>query len=178
MSRTIAKIMPMATVVALVSWWCWPYLEGPDTVAASRPKDELPRITDPLLSPDVEPTAPRDPFRPVHQEKTDSLEREPLPTPPPAQPKPPAEDQIRETLSGLVLGATYIQGDRRAALIDGRVYRQGEPLELSTPTPEPCVVAGIFPDKVLILHRGRTVEVTYPDPASSAEPTTAARARP
>ena len=61
----------------------------------------------------------------------------------------------------LTLKATYIQGSRRFALIDGRVYEQGKPLAISHLVKEPCIVARICADKVLIRHRDQTVELGY-----------------
>lgn len=180
MSRPISKLAPAAVVLVVAAWCCWPYLEGPKAVTGVEQQPDLPRITRSQLSPEVQPASERDPFRPVAAEKADSPQGEESPpsSPLPVQEKA-AEQQkdITEILSGLVLGATYVQGDRRVALINGRVYQEGERLAIATPLAEPCVVAGISADRVLLLHRGRTVELIYPDPAFGADPTTAVEQR-
>lgn len=74
-----------------------------------------------------------------------------------------------DTLQSLVLEGTYIHGDHRIALINGRVYQQGKRLAISDSTTEPCSVKEISAHKVLILHRGQTVELTYRNPVLEAE---------
>ena len=80
--------------------------------------------------------------------------------------------------SGLTLSATYIQGERRFAVIDGQVYEQGEPLVVSDPLQAPCIVAEIRADRVLIRQRDRTVELTYGEPAFSVDSPSAPAKRP
>jgi hypothetical protein len=171
MSGTLGKMAPTAIVLVLAAWCCWPYLEGPRSAGGVQQGDELPRITASLLSPDVKPAPERDPFQPFHASKADSPEGKEPRAPLPGQKKAIAEKDDADIFSGLVLGAIYIQGDRRMALINGQVCRQGDPLAISASTTEPCIVAEISSDKVLLLYRGQTVELRYEGLAFSADPT-------
>jgi hypothetical protein len=78
------------------------------------------------------------------------------------------EDTSANILAGLALGAIYIQGDRRVALINDRVYAQGERLAISASAAEPCIVSQISADRVLLLYRGQTVELEYAGQAVKA----------
>lgn len=74
-----------------------------------------------------------------------------------------------DRLSNLTLSATYVQGKRRFALIDAQIYEQGQLLAISESLKEPCFVAEISADKVLIRHGDRTVELKYGRPTFSAD---------
>ena len=86
----------------------------------------------------------------------------------PPTPVSAAQEPV-DILKSLALDATFLHGDRRLALINGRVCAQGESLAISDAAAWPCVVAGISADKVLIEHQGRTVELKYRDPRSMDE---------
>jgi hypothetical protein len=172
MSATLSKMAPTAIVFTLVVWCCWPYLEGPRQETEGQQAD-LPRIGSSLLSPTVEPAPDRNPFQPLHANQPDPPVSEKPVARPPEQPPAPAKQDSTDIFQGLVLRAIYIQGDRRVALINDRVYAQGESLVISADSQghgtrpadgrvtDPCVVANISADKVLLLCRGRTVELKY-----------------
>ena len=79
----------------------------------------------------------------------------------PATQAPSSEETADKTPRSLALSATYVQGDRRLALIDGRIYKQGDRLKISGATSEPFIVTEISAQKVLIQQGGRTVELRY-----------------
>ncbi len=175
MSSTIGRMMPSAVVALVVTWCCWPYLDGPGLLSDVRPAGDLPRITPSMLSPSIVPAGRRDPFQPPAAPPTASTGSRLPPKPGPAAPrpvpagqKPAAKEQTVDVLSGLVLGATSIQGSRRFALINGRICRQGEELPISGAAAAPWVVAHIAADKVLLRHRGQIVELGYRNPISTA----------
>jgi hypothetical protein len=60
------------------------------------------------------------------------------------------------------LQATYIQGDRRLAVINGRLYNQGDQMPVSGSPAESCQVKKISAYSVVIGYRGRAAEVGYP----------------
>jgi hypothetical protein len=71
-------------------------------------------------------------------------------------------------LKGLVLSGTYTSGTRRAALINGRLWEQGERMTFSKSTAKPWVLARVLPDRVLVESDGKTLELNYPGPESKA----------
>ncbi len=129
MSGTFGKMAPTAIVFGLVAWCCWPYLAGPPSATGVQPKADLPRIAGVLLSPEVEPAPNRNPFQPPPAREPDppaSEEPGARPPEPGGQEKAVAEKDPVDVLSGLVLGAIYIRGDRRVALINGQLCQQGQ----------------------------------------------------
>ena len=161
MSGTLGKMAPTAILFMLLAWCCWPYLERPRSTTGVGQGSDLPRITGALLSPTVEPASVRDPFQPPQaSQPAPSPSKKPT-APPPEQPKAAAAEKVTDVFAGLSLGAIYIRGDRRVALINDRVYAQGERLTVSASAAEPYIVGEISADKVLLLHRGQTVELKY-----------------
>jgi hypothetical protein len=146
MSRTLGRMAPTAIVFALAVWCCWPYLDELRSSLEVEQGGDLPRITSSLLSPTVEPVPKRDPFQPPPAIRADppgskkpEIKKLAASSPhPQAGPRQAgASDQANAQRPGtdvvktLVLEAIYIQGDRRVALINDRVYAQGEPLAIS-----------------------------------------------
>ena len=169
MSELLGKMGPTAIVAALTVWCCWTYLGKAGSDVGLQEPSELPRIALPLLEPAIPAVCDRDPFRPPETKKTVSIESEKPRAPEPVQKNPAPEKTIADLLSGLALNATYIGADKRMALISGQLCRQGEPLAISDSTTEPCIVAEICEQKVLIRHRGRTMELTYGDSSAKVD---------
>ena len=193
MSVAIEKYAPTAIIMALAAWCCWPYLSEPGGAAGPKEDGKLLKISNSLLSPAIKPVCRRDPFRPADTTSTvsdkhgqptaspkhgaaatssrgngtslvSSQNRE-APTPSAAGRAGPAPNaDIPNILQSLTLGATYIRGDQRIALINGRVCREGEQLAISNAREAPCLVKQIFPDKVVLQYRGQTTELEYQNP--------------
>ncbi|MHC4398927.1 MAG: hypothetical protein ACYTG0_04530 [Planctomycetota bacterium] len=176
MSELARKFAPIGMVAAMVAWCCWPYLDDSGDGLVLEEPSTLPEITATMLAPPTPAVAERDPFRPAHL-AVDEPPPEELPPDalPDVEPLPQADPL--EVAAGMPLEATCVQGDRRIAMIGGRVYEEGEPLAMSDVVTEPCYITRIYPHKVRILHLGRVVELTYGDPTisdGSAQPEGAA----
>ena len=173
MSGMFGKLAPIATVFGLTVWCCWPYLEGAPEGTGLQQGGDLPRISGALLSPTVQPAPERNPFQPPLVSKATPPETEEpsaqsavgtqssVGTPAPEQQEAVVEEESPDIFSGLVLGAIYIQGNRRVALINGQVCEQGDRLAISASSADPCIVTEISADKVLLSHGGQTVELKY-----------------
>jgi len=175
MSQAIGKLAPTAIVAAVVAWCCWPYLREPTSGAGVEEDGNLPQIARSLLSPAIKPASSRDPFQPLDTKKTVSTRSQQPTAPGTTQEVPTPKEDTTDILNSLALDATYIQGNRRVALINGRVCVQGEPLAISDSAPlsqvaEPWIVTQISAHKVLIQRRGRTVELRYRDPVLKVKP--------
>ena len=70
-------------------------------------------------------------------------------------------------LSGLTLNATCIARNQRSAIINGRVYRQKDKLDLPNSADSPVVLAEILPRGVMLQCRGKRVPLGYPNTATS-----------
>lgn len=67
---------------------------------------------------------------------------------------------------GLVLKGTSTHGRQRLALINGKVYAEGDTLTLGEASAPPYVVSKILPYKVVLTSSDKALEVTYSDIAS------------
>ncbi len=180
MNGPAGKLAPTAAVAAVVAWCCWSYVGESGTGFPVNGGGNPPKITTELLAPQIAPASSHDPFRP-EAETEQSSENDAAAS--------SGEDQIKlevvgegggppvkapdEVFASLTLDATCIQGDRRVALIDGRVYAEGELLAIPGSATEPWVVAEVSPHHVLLWHRGQIWKLEYRNtsPASSrAEP--------
>ena len=134
MSNDLAKLAPLGGFLAAVGYCVWPYLSPSPSASASTP--HLPKIEASWLKPHFGPPANRNPFL--------SGGAEPVRTADTGQPTIPVASSTRETTHpsttrpanpvwsqapDFSLGATLVSGERRAAIIDGRVYRQGDRFE-------------------------------------------------
>jgi len=163
MGGAIGKVVSPAIVAAIVGWCCWPYLEeaGPKDVGA---KTSPPQITHALLEPAFAAKLPRDPFHVVQTSK--SVEK---PKAAPAAKASAASPSTKKTDAaempkGLTLSGTLIAGNRRAALINGRLWEQGQCLELSKNAAEPWVLAQVFPYGAVVQSGAKRLELRYAGP--------------
>jgi hypothetical protein len=186
MSELIKKLAPTGIVAAVAAWCCWPHLPGRETDLGLQAPDTLPKIAASLLSPEFESASGRNPFRPVaehedeyaagaepvvstvtrQQETSGSPKEKPgSPREKPGSPKeePSPEQDPLEIVKSLPLQATFVHGDRRMALIDGQFCEEGSTLAVADSARSPCIVARISAHRVLVLYRGRTVELGYQD---------------
>jgi hypothetical protein len=157
MSERIGKIVPTAIVAAVLTYLCWPYFNESTGAPEEKKESKLPVISQALLSPPAEPAPERDPFKQPGDKKW-SAALAGQGTKKPAAPGAPAD---ANPLGGQLLGATYIRGDRRLALISGHIYAEGEPLKGQTSSLSPLTVVRICPDKVLLSRDGVTLELKY-----------------
>lgn len=181
------ELVPSAIVLAVVGWYTWPYL-GPPELGGADNKGQVVEIAQSLLSPTIEPASARNPFKrpgaaPSGRGGVKYVENEQITrvlkvlgdvfvlrratprvgTAP--RPGPMTKPNLAELLSTFSLSATWVQGPRRAAVINGRIYRQGDAMEAPAATPAPLHVAQVFPDRVLLECQGARAELRLPEQA-------------
>jgi hypothetical protein len=124
----------MVAVMGMVGYCLMPYLSSSPSVEPTTKMEKPPRIESDLLSPRLESSLQRNPF-----------ESSPEPSKPgikvgQARPGGPVDPDERPTLpEGLYLGATLVHGHRHAAVINGRVYSEGEEIRRPEAAPVPGV---------------------------------------
>jgi hypothetical protein len=181
MSISAKTVVPPAVVLAVAGWSCWTVVE------ASAPPPAKPKPLESaagLLEPELGTPTERDPF---------ALPGEPEPETKGGAAKGKAEvvespaarlrrlmadinarllavraaearrAASRDRLAHLPLAATSIHGDRRTAMIAGRVYAQGETIEGTDPALGPVVLAEVRPRDVLLRSAAGDVEVKFPE---------------
>jgi hypothetical protein len=75
-------------------------------------------------------------------------------------------ERVAEIVLGLKLEATFVQSHNQSAIIDGRIYRQGQQVELEGFSEDPLsrlIVARVMPTKVILQDRGQSYELKYSD---------------
>lgn len=128
MASSLAKIGPLFAVAGLTGYCLFPFL-GPERIAREAAADRPAPIEQALLDPRLEPPLDRNPFEAALPASTAGAtasgpatgKTRSAPRSGPPEPRLP---------DGLVLGATLVHGRRRAAVINGRIYSEGETLEV------------------------------------------------
>lgn len=177
-----SRLAPLAGFVAAVVYCAWPYLfPSPRPV----PKASLlPRMESASLKPAIDPASDRDPFARVRPDAATKPPAAPAPAParhvalasnlgpnPKATASAPAARgpderkavQPASIADGLKLGATMVGGARRAAIINGKVYSQGETIVVSEGFPSSWTLSRVERDGVALVPRsgGRTVNLAF-----------------
>lgn len=169
MVSRLDKMGPVAAALAIVAYCCWPYLGGP---AAGTSADSAVRASTfpaPLRNTPEETEALSDPFRLPEPRRAAAMPSLGL-RPPAAAANGAVVAQahalradVAALVKGLELNATYIRGQRRAALISGHVYDEGEALKTALAGMAPCMVVRVEADRVVLRQLDQTAEVRYAD---------------
>ena len=165
MKTSAIKLAPTLAVLAMAGYCCW--LESDEPAAKQAGKKS--EFTLALLSPAAVPAPGRDPFQAAEtaalNEKPGPNRKEPaVPAKNATSPEArPAAGDLSHAVSGLALRATFLRGSRRLALINDRLYAEGEALVLSKAAEPPYVVAQVHADKVILQHGEDMVELKYPE---------------
>lgn len=187
MTLALAKFAPPVLAMAVTGYCVWPYLDAPeDTNPPARPA--LPKIEPQQLSPTLAPTLERNPFelagalapKPVAEEKAKTAASQSAARPGgrmnrPADRKPEAS---RSLLEGWSLGATVVHGPRRGAIINGKVYDEGEMVAPPQRDGKGLRLARVERDRVLLQEPGRSGSVALGYSRSRGKKASAPASRP
>jgi hypothetical protein len=128
MGTLINQIAPFMVVLALAGYCCW---SESDDLAATPAKEKSATIelTSTLLAPTSTPAPARNPFPSPTANKKVVTERS-------ITKAPPVKMDLAKNTSHLVLRATFICGDRRLAMINGKFYGEGDTVTPDWRSPE------------------------------------------
>jgi hypothetical protein len=181
MNSAQVNIVPTAVVLAVGGYVVWPHVgsgilseEAPAAKESKGPTD--PQVPQAMLKPELVPPPVRDPFddpeegraraRAAIRDRLNGLVKglETLRRVRPGRSggagnrgKGTPDD---DPLAGLTLNATYIQDGRSAAVINGRLYRPGQPVEAGG-GPGALVLKEVRLHSVVVRDSGRDLELTY-----------------
>jgi hypothetical protein len=79
-------------------------------------------------------------------------------------------DSSNDLIQGLTLNATFLRGNTQMAVIDGRIYQQGQHLLNADDEPSPLFISQVVSNQVILRDRSRRYVLAYPDPLAHAEP--------
>ena len=159
MANTFRAIGSTAMSMAVVTWLCWPLARRSQPLLGVGPIATTNRITSALLNPVISPRGPRDPFIVAQIEN-------------PAEPvasneqRAELEPEVLELdpatmLNTLQLNATFLQGNQNAAMINGRVYRQGEKLAFGETMDGEWIVKRVGHNETLVAYKDREFRLSF-----------------
>ena len=159
MSQQVRKSAPLLVTVALMAWCCWSQVSESAPLLAGMDEPELPRIERRALHPEISPLSQRDPFEqrkvePAPEENPDAIE------PVVEAPAEPVFDP-RSVLSSLRLHATMVGTDYPVAMINGRVYSEGERIALQGLPELHCRLQRVRADRVVLEIEKEEFEIIY-----------------
>ena len=146
-----SKLVHMGAVAALAGYcyWCEQAETSVRVAVGEKHNDSLKK----LLSPTIEPAPQRNPFEAAGRPQTAQRS--------PAQLAGAEADTPSDPSAAFLLGATIIHGQRRLALINGRLYGEGDSLTNGVSEDQPYTVASIYTDKVLLDRGGQSLWLGY-----------------
>ncbi len=165
MNLWIKKVVPTLAVLAVLGYCSWPGAEG--SLNKDKGKDKKREISQILLAPTTAPLPMRDPFE-GPAKKRDPIGGLAKKAPAPKETAKAvaskqtaiASEELTKLLAGLALKGTFLSGERRLAMINDRIYAEGEALKSGT-LKSPVLIAEIHADTVLLKHQGAQVELKY-----------------
>lgn len=134
MASGLIRMIPMGAVAGMAAYCLSPFLGHGPSMMAEAEKQETPRIETELISPSLNAAPPRNPFEVVATAISNST-----------APGAAARAAVEEAPKGPALpeemhvGATLVHGRRRAAIVNGKVYAEGD--EVPAPDAEQAVAA-------------------------------------
>lgn len=184
MSDLIKRLGPTCAVLGVVVWCCWPYIRSSTSPLNAAPDAKLPRVARSVLSPEIRESSRRDPFQTAPDEaETSSFvpfaamgrllnklreDRQWLGQRQTADSTALlAEHAVPEPSAlskRLTLNATYLHPTERLAVIDNRIYVEGDEVPVTGAADQPCTLKRVRRDRVVLQYRGETVVLAYPQP--------------
>jgi hypothetical protein len=164
MAISAGKVAPSAVVLAFVGYCVWPSVSEWTSAPPPKPPVKVPELAAALFSPTMPPCPTKNPWGGMDaaslaaaKEAAKAADKTARVLAGSAAAKKPVGP-----LDGLKLEATCILGNQRLAMINGQLYAPQEmpPAGKSSPS-TPFRVVGVFPNKVLLECKGKTVELTY-----------------
>ena len=159
MTRMMSQLAPTATVLVAVVYGVWPYLTAGLPQGNLDGQSSLPRIDPTILAPKLVDPVERNLFAPVGGDEAVAVALGVDEGPEPAE---LSIDPAAELASSLVLKATSVGGLQRSAVINGRLYVEGDRLEHNNEFLSVCTIRRIENHRVIVECVGHMVEITYP----------------
>ncbi len=182
MSSQAGKLAPLVLTVVGAGYCVYPYAQTQPPPAAA--KSDMPKIEAKWLSPSFPPASPRNLFQPVIPESlvaaAKTADEAKLRLAKQAEIEAKKRDASRALLEGWTLGATMMHGARRGAVVNGKIYLEGQTIPPPGPGGEPLSLFRVERDRVVMLRAKRTDEVVlvYAPPAKADGPAKALGPRP
>ncbi len=133
MPKPVRQYAPLIITATLMAWCCWSQIRGSEPLLANMDEVQLPQIDRDALNPKMSPVSQRDPFQRSEPERL-AVDKESVE--PDLADLPEPRFDPRTVLSRFRLDATMVGTEYPIALINGRVYREGELIEMEGLPPD------------------------------------------
>jgi len=153
-----------------MAWCCWSQFRESEPLLANMDEVQMPQIDRDALHPEMSPVSQRDPFQQSEPEPQQLAIDEGPDGPDSADPPEPQFDP-RTVLSALRLDATMVGTEYPIALINGRVYSEGELIEMDGLPPDLHFrLRHVRADRAVLEIEDEEYEIIYSQISTSAEP--------
>ncbi len=167
------KFAPSLIVVSVCGAVLWPYFNKQTGASVAPPSSASAGMKTPArpLTAQTRPDRLRDPFRPSsEQPNAATLATNTRVEKTRVDPIQQQLEDIAETVKGMTLGGTYLNGKKRLAIIDGKVYSRGESVGEAEPDSPALIIKEVFAEKVVLNAMGKDFTVGYPDKLEAVDP--------
>jgi hypothetical protein len=179
MKVLLGKLTPTLAVMALVGYCCWPTESSPVSGGSDKGGGKKLEIAQERLCPRRADDPARDPFANTFAGLRGDNKAKPSQPTVSVKSHTSASQQeaeLRRLVAGLTLEGTLLWGQRREALIDGRLYAEGEPV--LTGKGVRMTVSQVSTSKVVLEQGGQKFDLVFPATAVNAARQTSKRSEP
>ena len=168
MPKQLRKYAPLIITAALMAWCCWSQVRSSEPLLANMEEVPPPQIDREALFPEISPLSPRDPFQQIKREQ---LVVDEVPVEPDSEtPVEPVFDP-RTVLSDFRLEGTIVGTEYSSALINGRVYNEGELIEMAGLPPDRHFrLRRVQADRAVLEIEEEEYEITFSQTSTPEEP--------
>ena len=156
MSQLVRKSAPLLVTLAFVAWCCWSQVSESKPLLDDMDEAKLPRIDRHALRPEISALSQRDPFvvgldKPAEAARVEAVSQAPT----------ELLFDPRTVLSSLRLNATIVGTDRPSAILNGRIYGQGEQIALAGLSDLDCRLQRVEAERVILKIEKEEFEIIY-----------------
>ena len=163
MAISAGKVAPSAVVLAFVGYCVWPSLSELTSSPPPKPPVKVPELAAALFSPTMPPCPTKNPWGGMDAASLaaakEAAKAADMTAGAPAGSA--AAKKPVDPFDGLKLEATCILGNQRLAMINGQLYAPQEMPSAGNSSTPPFRVVSVFPNRVLLECKGKTMELTY-----------------
>jgi hypothetical protein len=174
MAVSLNNVVPRAIVVAAVGYCVYPSLMGLFTERRLPPAVPVPEFSTALLTPEVAAAPERNPFFTKEEELAFAKATASKTGQETAKKNAKRDTQQNvaavDPMAGLRLESTFLIGNLKLAMINGRSYGVNEVVAASNPGGAKAVVVDIQPHRVLLMCNGKSYELQYLDKLATVQP--------
>jgi hypothetical protein len=180
MAPKLLKLAPTLLTLLLVAWVVWPHLPlGSSEAPVAAAKPQAAEKTKPNAKRSEAPPNPFDGVLAMLLANAQARDTKKGPAvagtvaaagTPTTKDAPGRAEEPPEVIQDMTLSATIIRGKKRIAMIDGKIYEQGDTIRDAGDAATDMQIARVEPRRVIITKGRRRLALSYSNTLSSAKP--------